>query len=66
MHALQITIFDDEHSKAEKRWITLSKTKNSTLLAVVYTVTKHDDSATVRIISAMEATKREQHRYEES
>ena len=66
MDALQITIFDDEHSKAEKRWITLGKTKNSTSLVVVRTFSEHDDSATVRIISAREATKREQHQYEKS
>lgn len=31
---LQLTIFDDDHSESEERWITLGKEKTGTLLVV--------------------------------
>ena len=65
LDALQLAVFDDEHSETEERWVTLGKTRNGTLLVVVHTFAEHQDSATVRIISAREATKHEQRQYEE-
>lgn len=64
--ALQLTIFDEEHSDIEDRWITLGKTKNETLLVVIHTFSEYEDSSTIRIISARKATKHEQHQYEGS
>jgi uncharacterized DUF497 family protein len=66
LDALQLTVFDDEHSESEERWITLGKAKNGLLLVVVHTFEEHEDSATVRMISAREATKHEQRQYEEN
>ena len=66
LDALQLTIFDNEHSKTEERWITLGKAKDGRFLVVVHTFAEHDNSATIRIISAREASKHEQRQYEES
>ena len=66
LDALQLTVFDDEHSKTEERWLTLGRTNNGTLIVVAHTFSEHEDSARVRIISAREATKHEQRQYEES
>ncbi|MEK6750140.1 MAG: BrnT family toxin [Pseudomonadota bacterium] len=66
LDALHIAVFDDEHSETEERWITLGKAKNGTLLVVAHTFAEHEDSATVRIISARPATKHEQRQYEEN
>jgi len=65
LDALQMTVFDSEHSETEERWVTMGKTKTGMLLVVVHTFQEHEDSATIRIISAREATRHEQHQYEE-
>jgi uncharacterized protein len=61
---LQLVIFDSEHSEAEERWVTLGKTKNGILLVVAHTFEEHEDSATIRVISARKATIQEQRQYE--
>ena len=62
----QLTIFDEEHSNTEDRWVTLGKTKNEILLVVAHTFTEYENVATIRIISARKVTRHEQHPYEES
>ena len=62
---LHIVIFDSEHSGVEERWVTLGKTNDGVLLVVVHTFKEHEDSATIRVISARKATVREQRQYEE-
>lgn len=62
----QLTIYDEEHSDTEDRWITLGKTKNGTLLVVSHTFTEDSDSIQIRLISARHFTKREQRQYEEN
>ncbi|SDW63203.1 BrnT family toxin [Nitrosomonas communis] len=62
--ALQLTIFDEEHSDTEDRWITLGKTQNGILLVVMHTFSKYENNITIRIISARKATQHEQHQYE--
>lgn len=64
--ALQLTIFDEEYSDTEDRWITLGKTKNGILLVVIHTFSEYKDGATIRIISARKATRLEQYQYEGS
>ncbi|MDN5752836.1 MAG: BrnT family toxin [Nitrosospira sp.] len=50
---LQMVIFDSEHSETEECWVTLGKTTNDGfLLVVVHTFEEHEDSATIRVISA--------------
>ena len=66
LDALHISVFDDEHSETEERWVTIGKTRNGRLLVVAHTYTEHKDhSATLRLISARVATPHEQRQYEE-
>jgi len=61
-----ISIFDEEHSEEEDRWITMGSDDSGTILVLVHTFRKIDESSyTVRIISARKATKREREQYEE-
>ncbi len=55
-----LTIFDDEHSDYEDRWITIGLGLNSLLIVVVHTFQEIDsENALIRIISARKATKTE-------
>lgn len=64
---LTLTVYDEEHSEAEERWATLGRTENGRLLVVIHTFEETGAaSATVRIISAREATRRERENYEQS
>lgn len=64
---LTLTVYDDEHSEAEERWATLGRTENGRLLVVIHTFEETGAaSATVRIISAREATRHERENYEQS
>jgi uncharacterized DUF497 family protein len=55
-----LTIFDEEHSDDEDRWITLGMGRSGNLLLVVHThVDIGPDVAMIRIISARPATRRE-------
>jgi uncharacterized DUF497 family protein len=59
-----ISIYDDEHSDDEDRWITLAKDNSETLLVVVHTFRKLDsETYSVRLISARTATRREEAQY---
>ena len=61
-----LSIFDDQHSIDEDRWITLGKDGNGILIVVSHTFRKIDvDTCTIRIISARKATRREGRQYEE-
>jgi hypothetical protein len=64
--ALALTVFDAAHSETEERWFTLGHDASGKLLAVAHTYqTTGPASARVRLISARDATKREQRFYEE-
>lgn len=57
---LAISIYDDEHSHKEDRWITVGKDFSENMLVVVHTFVQEDnDTCQVRIISARKATKKE-------
>jgi uncharacterized DUF497 family protein len=61
-----ISIFDEEHSDNEDRWITIGLDKLTRTLVVVHTfVTLNQDNCNVRIISARKATKNEIKFYQE-
>lgn len=63
--ALALSRFDNEHSEAEDRWVTMGQANNGKLLVVVHTFQVLDEhNAIVRIISSRKATKREQRDYE--
>jgi hypothetical protein len=67
LDAFQISIFDDEHSEDEERWITTGKNGNEILLVVIHTFSEiSDQERTIRIISARKATKKEKKQYERS
>lgn len=60
------TMFDEDHSDSEERWIALGMTSNGVLLVVVYTWTEVDPvNINVRITSARKATPVEKRAYEE-
>ena len=63
---LALTVYDTEHSEAEERWATVGRAEDGKLLVVIHTFEETSaTSATVRIISAREATKHERENYEE-
>jgi uncharacterized DUF497 family protein len=60
-----LSIFDDEHSQREDRWITLGLDRTGTLLVVCHTYQEETEtSAKIRIISARKAAKNETKQYE--
>ena len=60
-----ISIFDDEHSQEEDRWITMGRDINGRILAVSHTFRKIDvDACRIRIISSRKATTNEREQYE--
>ena len=61
---LALTVFDDDHSEHEERWVTLGQVKGQKLVVVVHTWREEsDDSIHVRIISARHATAHEAQQY---
>lgn len=59
-----LTIYDDEHSEYEDRWITIGLSYNSQLIVVVHTFNMQiNKDAIIRIISARKATKNEVRTY---
>jgi hypothetical protein len=64
--ALAVTIFDDEHSDDEDRWVTLGRAENGQVLVVVHTTEEMDeDEVHIRIISARRADRDEVRNYEQ-
>ncbi len=64
---LAVSIYDEDHSEDEERWITLGQAENDQLLVVVHTYQEISNTeATVRIISARLATPHEQRNYEQN
>lgn len=64
---LALTIFDDEHSDDEERWVTIGRAQNGQVLVVVHT--SAEVSATelhIRIISARRADPAEARDYEQT
>lgn len=62
---LALTLFDEDHSEQEARWITLGQVKGHRLVVVVHTWRDEgDNSIHVRIISARHATARETQQYQ--
>jgi uncharacterized DUF497 family protein len=61
-----ISIFDEEHSDEEERWITMGKDSHEVVLVVVHTFREvATDEWIIRIISAWKATKNEISQYED-
>jgi hypothetical protein len=62
---LAMSIFDEENSDLEDRWVTLGETPGAKLLLVVHTHVemKEEDAVLIRIISVRRATRREEAQY---
>jgi uncharacterized protein len=61
-----VSIFDEEHSDDEERWLTIGRAKQSNLLVVVHTYLElKDNEVNIRIISARRPTKTEIKTYQE-
>lgn len=62
----QLSIYDEEHSEGEERWITLGLDSDGVLRIVVHTFRRVDkDMCEIRIISARKATSQEMRQYSE-
>ena len=59
-----LTIFDEDHSDAEERWLTMGHDEHGILLVVSHTfhAIEHDQCL-IRLISARKATRRERRQY---
>ena len=59
-----LSIFDQEHSETEDRWITMGISEKGRLLIVIHTFREEsEDAVTIRIISTRKATKQETKTY---
>ena len=59
-----VSVFDDAHSKAEDRWITLGVSAGGGLLVVHHTFEETDENTVrIRIFSSRKATKNEADQY---
>jgi uncharacterized DUF497 family protein len=62
----QLSIYDEEHSEAEDRWVTMGLDSTGILQVVVHTFEQVDESLyEIRIISARKATRQEAGQYRE-
>jgi uncharacterized DUF497 family protein len=63
---LALSVFNEEHSDGEERWITIGKDSREVVLVVVHMFREvATDESLIRIISAWKATKNEIRQYEE-
>ena len=61
---IALSIYDDEHSENEERWITIGISNTGRLIVVCHTFQKHDkNTVSIRIFSSRKATKRETKQY---
>lgn len=64
---LALTIYDDEHSEPEERWVSIGRAENGQYLVVVHTSEWHGTrEIKVRIISARRADRQEIRDYEDA
>jgi uncharacterized DUF497 family protein len=62
---MEISIYDEEHSSEEDRWITMGMDKNDILLVVVHTYQEENNATlNIRLISARKAMQRENEQYQ--
>lgn len=62
---LAVSVFDEEHSKAEERWVTIGRDSRGRVVVLVHTFSRVSaEEWKVRVISARKANKREVRQYE--
>jgi uncharacterized DUF497 family protein len=54
---------DRAHSASEARYLRLGRAADGRVLMVAYTIRRHDDAETIRLISARRASRRERAAY---
>ena len=60
-----ISVYDEEHSSDEDRWVTIGKDRGGILLVVIHTFFEETgDICNIRLISVRKATKKEVKQYE--
>ncbi|MGH7795637.1 MAG: BrnT family toxin [Candidatus Binatia bacterium] len=60
-----LSLFNEQHSEEEKRWITLGLDQTGALLVISHTYREEaENSARVRLISARKATRNETKQYQ--
>lgn len=61
-----VSIYDENHSEREERWVTMGLSSNGILFVVHHTYKQVDNRiVAIRIISSRRATKYEEEQYEE-
>lgn len=64
---LAVSLFDEAHSEAEERWITIGRDSQGRLLVLVHTFEEiSDQECRMRVISARKATRQEARDYQET
>jgi uncharacterized protein len=64
MDPLAISIYDEDHSEDEDRWVTIGRDVSENILVVIHTFQEEDtNTAVIRVISARKATKKEIRQY---
>ena len=58
-----LTLYDEEHSVNEDRWVTIGQSLNNKILVVIHTYREIKGEEAVRIISARKATNHEKEQY---
>lgn len=62
---MALSIFEEEHSSLEKRWITIGVDSNGIIIVVCHTYSdKEKNDIFIRIFSARKATRKEKKQYE--
>jgi uncharacterized DUF497 family protein len=63
---MALSIYDEEHSKEEDRWITIGISNAGSLLVVCHTFQKNDENnVAIRIFSGRKAIKKETKQYKD-
>lgn len=63
---MALSIYDDDHSKIEDRWITIGMSNTGKLIVVCHTFQKSDhNNVTIRLFSSRKATKKETKLYKD-
>ncbi len=61
-----LTLYDDEHSTAEERWVTLGVSSRGRILVVCHTYRdERSNSATIRLFSSRKARQHEIQHYQD-
>ena len=64
---LAVSIFEEEHSEHEERWVSIGKDRRGSVLILIHTFLEVSaEECRIRIISARKANKRETKQYEET